>query len=100
MSTIKSVQERRRGQYDFWAYYNNLCALRNTCPIPAIKANNLRKCILDTDNADRIRLVDWNPLIDALKINKSLRGITFTSKWKKTNKIEGIKLQCRFAHFS
>lgn len=91
MTTIKSVQERRRGQHDFWAYYNNLCALRNTCPISAIKVNNLKKSILDC-NADRVRLVDWSPLIDALKINKSLRSLIFKSDWNRKNKKgQGIK---------
>ncbi|EDV29690.1 uncharacterized protein TRIADDRAFT_52351 [Trichoplax adhaerens] len=75
MNMIETVQERHRGQYDFGAYYDNLCAIQNTCPVPAIKAN-LRKSILDC-KADRIRLIDWPPLIEALRINKSLRAVIF-----------------------
>lgn len=50
---IESVQERQRGAYDFGSYYDNLCALQDSGPVPAVKAH-LHEGVLDV-NGDRIR---------------------------------------------
>jgi len=50
---IESVAVRQRGAYDFETHYNNLCALQNSCPIPAVKAH-LACGKLDI-NGDRMR---------------------------------------------
>jgi len=52
---MESVAIRQRGGYDFATHYDHLCALNNTCPLPAIKAH-LDQRQLDI-NADRIRYV-------------------------------------------
>jgi len=52
---MESVAIRQRGGYDFATHYDHLCALNNTCPLPAIKAHLDQRC-LDI-NADRIRYV-------------------------------------------
>jgi len=50
---MESVAIRQRGGYDFATHYDHLCALNNTCPLPAVKAH-LSQRQLDI-NADRIR---------------------------------------------
>jgi len=52
---MESVAIRQRGGYDFASHYDHLCALNNTCPLPAVKAHLAQK-ELDI-NADRIRSV-------------------------------------------
>jgi len=54
-AAMESVAIRQRGGYDFATHYDHLCALNNTCPLPAIKAH-LDQRQLDI-NADRIRYV-------------------------------------------
>jgi len=54
-SAMESVAIRQRGGYDFAMHYDHLCALNNTCPLPAVKAH-LAQGQLDI-NADRIRYV-------------------------------------------
>ena len=50
---IESVQVRHRGAYDYETHYDNLCALQDSCPLPAVKAH-LSQGVLDL-NGDRIR---------------------------------------------
>jgi len=54
-TVMESVAIRQRGSHDFAAHYDHLCALNNTCPLPAVKAH-LAQGQLDID-ADRIRFV-------------------------------------------
>ena len=56
MALIESVAVRQRGAVDFESYYNNLCALQNSCPLPAVKSQ-LQEKVLDL-NGDRIRYVN------------------------------------------
>ncbi|CAH1790143.1 unnamed protein product [Owenia fusiformis] len=70
---IESVQVRQRGAYDFESHYDNLCALQDSVPIPAVKAH-LSQGLLDV-NGDRIRSNDWVPVLNTLRINKSLNFI-------------------------
>jgi centrosomal protein CEP78 len=55
MTMIESVAVRQQGAFHFDTYYENLCALQGSCPLPAVKAR-LPDGVLDI-NGDRIRLV-------------------------------------------
>ncbi|XP_045047587.2 centrosomal protein of 78 kDa isoform X3 [Desmodus rotundus] len=74
---IDSVKLRRDSAADFFSHYEYLCALQDTVPLPAVRAC-LREGVLDF-NADRLRLVDWTPLLNTLKINKDLPLISIKS---------------------
>lgn len=74
---IESVQVRQRGAYDFETHYDNLCALQDSCPLPAVKAH-LSQGVLDL-NGDRIRANDWMPVLNTLRINKSLEFVAIRS---------------------
>ena len=50
---IESVAVRQRGAFDFVTHYDNLCALQNSFPLPAVKAH-ITDGVLDV-NGDRIR---------------------------------------------
>ncbi|KAL3885295.1 hypothetical protein ACJMK2_025378 [Sinanodonta woodiana] len=77
---IESVQVRQRGAYDFETHYDNLCALQDSCPLPAVKAH-LPQGVLDL-NGDRIRANDWMPILNTLKINKSLEFVAIRSYYQ------------------
>ena len=55
-SMIESVQARHRGAFNFEDHYDNLCALQDSAPLPAVKAH-LPQGIIDL-NGDRVRW-DW-----------------------------------------
>lgn len=74
---IDSVKVRRDSAADFFSHYEYLCALQDAVPLPAVRAS-LREGVLDFD-ADRLRLVDWTPLLNTLKINKDLPLISIKS---------------------
>ncbi|XP_054439233.1 centrosomal protein of 78 kDa [Pteronotus mesoamericanus] len=74
---IDSVKLRRDSAGDFFSHYEYLCALQDSVPLPAVRAC-LREGVLDF-NADRLRLVDWTPLLNTLKINKDLPLISIKS---------------------
>ncbi|XP_068092836.1 centrosomal protein of 78 kDa isoform X2 [Hyperolius riggenbachi] len=74
---IDSVQIRRQGAVDFKSYYEYLCVLQDSVPLQAVMAN-LRRDALGF-NADRIRLADWRPILNTLKINKSLTSVSIKS---------------------
>ncbi|XP_005408355.1 PREDICTED: centrosomal protein of 78 kDa isoform X2 [Chinchilla lanigera] len=74
---IDSVQLRRRSAADFFSHYEYLCALQDSVPLPAVRAC-LREGVLDF-NADRLRVVDWAPLLSTLKINRDLPLIAIRS---------------------
>ncbi|XP_018653566.1 hypothetical protein Smp_140220 [Schistosoma mansoni] len=74
---IPTVKERQAGAYDFRKYYENLCALRNFSPISAI-TSHVDNGVLDI-SADRIKTQEWDPVFDAIKINKSLHFIAVRS---------------------
>ncbi|XP_031305778.1 centrosomal protein of 78 kDa isoform X2 [Camelus dromedarius] len=74
---IDSVKLRRDSAADFFSHYEYLCALQDSVPLPAVRAS-LRGGVLDF-NADRLRLVDWAPLLSTLKINKDLPLISIKS---------------------
>nr|XP_012319656.1 centrosomal protein of 78 kDa isoform X2 [Aotus nancymaae] len=74
---IDSVKLRRDSAADFFSHYEYLCALQDSVPLPALRAC-LREGVLDF-NADRLRGVDWAPLLSTLKINKDLPLISIKS---------------------
>ncbi|XP_061057152.1 centrosomal protein of 78 kDa [Eubalaena glacialis] len=74
---IHSVKLRRDSAADFVSHYEYLCALQDSVPLPAVRAS-LREGVLDF-NADRLRGVDWAPLLSTLKINKDLPLICIKS---------------------
>ncbi|KAK3760011.1 hypothetical protein RRG08_048753 [Elysia crispata] len=74
---IESVQARHRGAFNFEDHYDNLCALQDSAPLPAVKAY-LTQGVLDL-NGDRVRLNDWQPIINSLRINKSLQFVAIRS---------------------
>ena len=82
MTMIETVRQRQKNSTDFASCYDNLCALQNSCPLGSITAN-LDELTIDC-NADRIRHADWTPLLNALKINKTLKILAFRSYWQQT----------------
>lgn len=74
---IDSVQVRSRGAVDFQSYYEYACALQDSVPLPAVKAK-LGQGILDL-NGDRLKLVDWTPILNSLAINKHLHHVAIRS---------------------
>lgn len=82
MAMIETVRQRQKNSVDFASCYDNLCALQNSCPLGSITAN-LDELTIDC-NADRIRHSDWTPILNALKINKTLKTVAFRSYWQQT----------------
>ncbi|CAJ0933978.1 unnamed protein product [Ranitomeya imitator] len=74
---IDSVRTRLHGAMDFRSHYDYLCVLQDSVPLQAIKAN-LRRGALSF-NADRVKLSDWTPILNTLKINKSLTCVAIKS---------------------
>ncbi|GFS06086.1 centrosomal protein of 78 kDa-like [Elysia marginata] len=77
---IESVQARHRGAFNFEDHYDNLCALQDSAPLSAVKAH-LPQGVLDL-NGDRVRLNDWQPIINSLRINKSLNFVALRSYYQ------------------
>ena len=90
MTMIETVRQRQKSATDFASYYDNLCALQNSCPLGSITAN-LDELTIDC-NADRIRHTDWTPILNALKINKTLIMVAFRSYWQQTLYPDGGKV--------
>ncbi|XP_070537110.1 centrosomal protein of 78 kDa-like isoform X2 [Ptychodera flava] len=91
---IESVQARHLGAYDFASHYDNLCMLQNSCPLQSVKAH-IHDDVLDI-NADRIRLNDWTPILNSIKINRHLRFIGIRSYYQYVTG-EGISIAKKFA---
>ncbi|XP_068961655.1 centrosomal protein of 78 kDa isoform X2 [Petaurus breviceps papuanus] len=77
---IDSVKLRRESAADFFSHYEYLCALQDSIPLPVVRAS-LRLGVLDF-NADRLKLLDWAPLLSALRINKNLPSIAIRSSYQ------------------
>lgn len=80
---MENAKARQKIKDNFKDFYEQLCALQNTCPLASVTAN-LQEGFIDC-NADRIRLPDWNPLLDAFKCNNSLKFVALRSFWHKTS---------------
>ena len=94
MTMIETVRQRQKNSTDFASCYDNLCALQNSCPLGSITAN-LDELTIDC-NADRIRHSDWTPILNALKINKTLKIVAFRSYWQQTLYPDGGKVTDEF----
>lgn len=77
---IDSVKLRRDCAADFFSHYEYLCALQDSAPLPALRAC-LRDGVLDF-NADRLRAVDWAPLLSSLKVNRDLPLVAIKSSFQ------------------
>ncbi|XP_075684446.1 centrosomal protein of 78 kDa isoform X2 [Rhinoderma darwinii] len=74
---IDSVRIRHQGAMDFRSHYDYLCVLQDSVPLQVVKAY-LRGGVLRF-NADRVKLSDWPPILNTLKINKSLICVSIKS---------------------
>jgi len=63
--------------HDFDGCYEQLCCLQSTMPLQFVKVH-LKEGVLDI-NGDKVRMIDWAPILDSIKINKSLRFIAIRS---------------------
>lgn len=77
---IDSVKLRRDCAADFFSHYEYLCALQDSAPLPAVRAC-LRDGVLDF-NADRLRAVDWAPLLSSLRVNRDLPLVAIKSSFQ------------------
>lgn len=75
-----SAQIRRQGPHDFMAYYEFSCAKQDSVPLRAVKIN-LDKGMLDF-NGDKLKLVDWPPILSSISINKHLHHIAISSTFQ------------------
>ncbi|CAH2294194.1 centrosomal of 78 kDa [Pelobates cultripes] len=74
---IDSVQIRRHGAVDFHSHYESLCAIQDSVPVPAIRTSYGHRTLCF--NADRVKVSDWPPILNSLKINKNLKSISIKS---------------------
>lgn len=77
---IDSVKLRRDCAADFFSHYEYLCALQDSVPLPAVRSC-LRDGVLDF-NADRLRMVDWAPLLSTLRVNRDLPLVAIKSSFQ------------------
>ncbi|XP_075829748.1 centrosomal protein of 78 kDa isoform X2 [Microtus pennsylvanicus] len=77
---IDSVKLRRDSAADFFSHYEYLCALQDSVPLPAVRSC-LRDGVLDF-NADRLRVVDWTPLLSTLRVNRDLPLVAIKSSFQ------------------
>ncbi|KAM6931366.1 centrosomal protein of 78 kDa [Xenentodon cancila] len=71
---------RQQGAHDFMAYYDLACARQDSVPLSAVKLN-LDKGMLNF-NGDRIKLIDWPPILHSISINKHLHHIAISSTYQ------------------
>ncbi|XP_066460239.1 centrosomal protein of 78 kDa [Eleutherodactylus coqui] len=74
---VDSVRIRRQGAVDFRSHYEYLCVLQDSVPLQAVEANLRREAL--SFSADRVKLSDWPPILNTLKINKSLTCVSIRS---------------------
>ena len=86
----QSVKTRHRAMHDFKSCYEQLCCLQSTTPLQLVKAH-LNENVLDI-NGDKIRMLDWAPILDSIKINKSLRLIAIRSFFQVPSSASAKKL--------
>ncbi|NWV82317.1 CEP78 protein, partial [Dasyornis broadbenti] len=74
---IESVKLRRQCMLDFYSHYEHLCELQGSLPLKAVKANVTHDAI--DLIVDHIKAIDWVPLLNALRHNKTLTSIAIRS---------------------
>ena len=72
-----SVKTRHCASYDFESCYRQLCDLQSTSPLRSVVAG-LKEGVLDL-NGDKIQMIDWAPILDSIKVNKSLKVVAIRS---------------------
>ncbi|XP_076005467.1 centrosomal protein of 78 kDa [Genypterus blacodes] len=75
-----TAQIRRQAAKDFMAHYDIACARQDSMPLPAVTMN-LDNNVLDF-NGDRVKLADWQPILDSIAINKHLHHIAISSTYQ------------------
>ena len=80
LRAMEAVWIRQKGAIDFAAYYESLCALESICPVSSIRTSAKDGQV--NCKCDRLRRADWHPLLNALRINKSLHLVCFHTKWQ------------------
>ena len=75
-----SAHIRRRGAEDFASYYSYACARQDTLPLPAVTTNLLKGQLVF--NGDRVRLMDWVPILSSISINTHLYHIAISSTYQ------------------
>lgn len=73
----QSVKTRHRAMYDFEGCYEQLCSLQGSVPLQIVKAH-IKDGVIDI-NGDKIRMLDWAPVLDSIKVNKNLRYMAIKS---------------------
>ncbi|VEL17733.1 unnamed protein product [Protopolystoma xenopodis] len=74
------VSERQLGANDFKSYYQHLCLLNSLVPLQIIERFlDIDFLNIDGDYVKKLRSVEWGPILDSIKINKSLKCIRITS---------------------
>ncbi|XP_044531427.1 centrosomal protein of 78 kDa-like [Gracilinanus agilis] len=77
---MTNTQPRKEISSDFLSQYEHICALQGLVPLPAVRTS-LKMGTLGF-NADRLRLLDWVPLLSALRINKTLPCVSIRSTFQ------------------
>lgn len=72
----------------FYVWYSELCRRQNTNPVSAIRPNHLKNEQILDFVADRIKIEDWAPFLNALKLDTSLHAIAIHSRMEKQKIIE------------
>lgn len=72
----------------FYVWYNELCRRQNSNPICAVRNPNQRNDQVLEFNADRIKIEDWHPIINAIRLDTSLHVISIHSKMPNQKFIE------------
>jgi centrosomal protein CEP78 len=70
----------QKGATDFVTYYDGLCSLQSTYPVASIRGCaevGVLNCQMN-----RIKRADWNPILTALRANRTLHTVVFHYKWE------------------
>lgn len=89
---IQSVENRKKNSQCFHLCYEDLCKLRNIFPQPVIRAN-IEKKYLDF-NADKLKLNDWELILQALSSDRSLHLIAIRSNQLNKNSKLSVLFYC------
>ena len=79
------MQQRPAVQYsaNFWENYEHLCALQSVMPLQNLKpALSADSGIYLQLNGDKLKSADWDPLLNTVRVNRSLNLISIYSKYK------------------
>lgn len=87
-----STQEAQNGKTKptnvFYVWYSELCRRQNTSPISQIRPTNLKNDQVLDVLADRIKIEDWGPFFNALRLDTSLHVIAIHSRLERQRIME------------